>query len=106
VDGRLTSEELSERVGQALNARTYADLAMPLADLPPLPDNQASSTNGEWYAHLSPSIGAVLVLIGVLALLSMFVFPMGHFGIIPFWPILIWGFFFVGRPYRGGPRRF
>ena len=34
VQGRLTTAELDERVGQALAARTYADLATLTADLP------------------------------------------------------------------------
>jgi len=34
VQGRLTTAELDERVGQALAARTYADLAALTADLP------------------------------------------------------------------------
>lgn len=33
-DGRLTADELDERLGQALSARTYADLAPLVADLP------------------------------------------------------------------------
>ena len=35
--GRLTGAEHAERVGAALSARTHADLAPLLADLPPLP---------------------------------------------------------------------
>ena len=38
VQGRLTTDELDERVGQALAARTYADLAALTADLPVGPD--------------------------------------------------------------------
>src|SRR5580700_8241805 len=38
VQGRLTPDELDERVGQALAARTYADLAALTADLPVGPD--------------------------------------------------------------------
>ena len=40
VQGRLTADELDERVGQALAARTYADLAALTTDLPadPAPD--------------------------------------------------------------------
>ena len=38
VQGRLTADELDERVGQALAARTYADLAALTADLPAGPD--------------------------------------------------------------------
>ena len=34
VQGRLTADELDERVGQALAARTYADLGGLTADLP------------------------------------------------------------------------
>jgi hypothetical protein len=38
VQGRLTADELAERVGQALAARTYADLAALTTDLPAHPD--------------------------------------------------------------------
>jgi hypothetical protein len=34
-DGRLSSDELDERLERALTARTYADLAVLVADLPP-----------------------------------------------------------------------
>ena len=34
--GRLTSDELEERTGQVLQARTFGDLARLTADLPPL----------------------------------------------------------------------
>jgi Domain of unknown function (DUF1707) len=37
VQGRLTKDELGARVGQALAARTYADLAALTADIPPGP---------------------------------------------------------------------
>jgi hypothetical protein len=36
-DGRLTPEELDERLGTALTARTYGELAALTADLPPSP---------------------------------------------------------------------
>jgi hypothetical protein len=36
-DGRITAEELDERVGAALTARTYGELAALIADLPPAP---------------------------------------------------------------------
>lgn len=38
VQGRLTADELDERVGRALTARTYADLAPLTTDLPADPD--------------------------------------------------------------------
>ena len=37
VHGRLTKDELDARAGQALAARTYADLAALTADIPPGP---------------------------------------------------------------------
>src|SRR5512140_2699634 len=37
VQGRLSKDELDARVGQALAARTYADLAALTADIPPHP---------------------------------------------------------------------
>jgi hypothetical protein len=36
-DGRITAEELDERVGAALTARTYGELAALISDLPPTP---------------------------------------------------------------------
>lgn len=40
-DGRLTLEELDERVGTALTARTYGELTALVADLPAAPDTPA-----------------------------------------------------------------
>src|ERR1700686_48969 len=89
VDGRLTSDELDERVAQALSARTFGELAIPLVDLPALanpgpvqpmaiaPHEQASRT------AFGPAFGALLIAIGVLALLWMFVFPTQGWGPIP-----------------------
>ena len=37
VQGRLTKDELDERVGQALGSRTYAELAAVTADIPDIP---------------------------------------------------------------------
>jgi hypothetical protein len=112
IDGRLTGDELGERVDQALHARTFADLAVLLTDLPTL-DTPSSSTSLEPAEHFEqdaphfgfgPPLGAILVVIGIISILSMLVFPMYHMGGIGFWPILIWGFFFIGRPPRGGRR--
>ena len=38
IQGRLADDELAERAGRALAARTYADLAALTADLPAEPD--------------------------------------------------------------------
>ena len=119
VDGRLTSDELAERVAQALNARTFGKLAVPLGDLPVLANPGAVQTLAEApHDHspdfaFGPPLGALLVAIGVLALLWTLVFPAMHLGVMPFWPVFVLGFFFIGRPrrrfgwrdwwHRGGP---
>ena len=41
VHGRRTKDELGTRAGQALTARTYADLAALTADIPPAPAQPA-----------------------------------------------------------------
>src|SRR6266545_5614918 len=42
-DGRLTMEELDERVGAALTARTYGELAALVSDLPAAPKSPAGA---------------------------------------------------------------
>ncbi len=42
-DGRLTPEELDERVGAALTARTYGELAALVSDLPAAPESPAGA---------------------------------------------------------------
>ena|SRR5438128_8295161 len=110
VEGRLTSEELSERVTQTLDARTFGELAILLNDLPALPRELQTEepAPADWKTQLlSPPLGAALILIGVLAMLWMFVAASGgRGGFFPFWPVLIWGFFIFGRPFGGGRRRF
>jgi hypothetical protein len=116
IQGRLTSDELGDRVTQALNARTFGDLRVPLADLPTLhpeqplgpPDRhgharQPQRRPGGWPTN-APPLGAVLVLVGLLALLWVIAIPTLHLGFVPFWPVLILGFFFIGRPRGGGSR--
>ena len=112
VDGRLTSDELDERVAQALSARTFGELAMPLGDLPALAlasPVQSLATAPREYASGSafgPAFGALLIAIGVLALLWMSkeVSNAGLGGRVPFWPAFIFFFFFIGRPRRGSRR--
>lgn len=104
VEGRLTSEELGERVTQALQAKTFGDFAPILQDLPPLIDptapTQPAHEDASYTHWITPPIGALLLLVGMLALVWLFMAPGFHMmGLFP-WPLLIWGFFFVGRPTR------
>jgi hypothetical protein len=112
VEGRLSSEELSERVSQALAARTFGDLSNLLADLPSLDrPGQEQLPPGpqhhpeQWHtSFLSPSIMLLLVVISVIAVLWLATASGGRM-VFP-WPLLIWGFFFVGGRGRRGGRRF
>jgi Domain of unknown function (DUF1707) len=46
-DGRLTLQELDERVGAALTARTYRELAVLVSDLPAAPESPAGASEME-----------------------------------------------------------
>jgi hypothetical protein len=106
VDGRLTADELGDRVSQATAARTFGELQAVLADLPPLdgfgapsaPDRPARPTwpTSEW----GLPVGVVMALLAVL-LVVWLVATLGlHMGFVPIWPLFIWGVFFIGRPGR------
>src|SRR5436309_3054445 len=86
------------------------DRLAPVADLPPLhqqpPTDASPAPRRGWQTTLlAPPFGAAVILIGLLALLWLFALPTFHFGVVPFWPVVILGFFFIGRP-RGGGRRY
>jgi hypothetical protein len=106
VDGRLSSDELGERVAQATAARTFGELAALLADLPPLDPATGTVVAGTGRAQGgSPRLfgippGALLVILGLLAIVWLIVLPSLHVGLLPVWPLFIWGFFFIGRPGR------
>ena len=75
--GRLTTEELEDRTGRALQARTSADLAALFSDLPrrqaPVTSAAPStpaSPGWSWPARLPVAPVAVLGVVVVLALLS------------------------------------
>jgi hypothetical protein len=107
VDGRLSSDELDERVAQVLAARTFGELAIPLNDLPvlasPTPQLAVPHDHPREFAF-APLLGALLVAVGMLALLTTVVFPVWNWGLMPFWPVFIFGFLFIGRPRHGGRR--
>lgn len=75
--GRLTTEELEERTGRALQARTAADLAALFTDLPrrqaPVTSAAASapaSPARSWPARVPVAPFAVLAMVVALAVLS------------------------------------
>ena len=105
--GYLTLEEVDERLGTALGARTRGELDRLVADLPP-----------EWLAAQGPTrppaprpprqrpafppeaVWLVPLLVVVAGLLTLAVLTRGVF--FP-WPLL-WIFFFLGRRGRAGWR--
>jgi hypothetical protein len=82
-EGRLSVEELDERVGRVYAATTRADLAKLTADLPkprrPRPDPRA-----EFGEHLRTYLGVMALLVVIWALTGM-----GYFW--PIWPAVGWG---------------
>jgi len=77
--GRLTADEFEERAGQALQARTAADLAALFTDLPrhqqavtrPVPGAPAPAGAGpSWPARLPRAPFAILFVLVALVLLS------------------------------------
>ena len=100
VDGRLTTDELSERVAQANGARTFGELSALLADLPPLSDAADQGLLAPSRHAFAFPLSAVLVLLGVLLCVWLLVAGPLHVGVLPIWPLFIWGFFFIARPGR------
>lgn len=109
VAGRLTSEELSDRVATALSSRTFGDLTTLLRDLPNEQAIEPTADGSErrdrhWRSTAPMMLGLILVGLGLVLLLSMQFGAMGGRSAMPFWPILFIGFFFFGWP-RGGRHR-
>jgi hypothetical protein len=106
-EGRLTAEELEERLERAFAGRTDAELAPLVADLPPTVSSPAPAAarhrvrrRGPDPDHLRAYIAVNLMLVAIWALTGA-----GYFW--PIWPILGWGIGVIadsggslGRPCR------
>jgi Domain of unknown function (DUF1707)/2TM domain len=96
-EGRLTPEELEDRLERALSARTEGELGPLVADLPgpPRPRPPLRSLRPDF----GPYVAVSTMLVAIWALTDM-----GYFW--PIWPILGWGISFVGPgSLRGSCRR-
>ena len=86
-DGRLTVDELSDRIDVAHAAQTRRELAALLSDLPrqrrTRPRRDARAEFGE---HLRTYLSVMALLVVIWALTGM-----GYFW--PIWPAVGWGFF-------------
>jgi hypothetical protein len=96
AEGRVTPEELEQRLGLAFSARTQGELDALVADLPtPRP---RSSRRARRRPERVAFVSTALLLIAIWALSGM-----GYFW--PAWPILGWGFFaFMPGKAVGGCR--
>jgi hypothetical protein len=83
AEGRLTSEELEERLERAFSARTDAELERLVADLPA--PARAVVRPRRWDSeHVRAYVGVMLLLVAIWALTGA-----GYFW--PIWPMLGWG---------------
>ncbi len=97
VDGRLDTDELQERLGRCYAARTTAELAPLLADLPADERSRASRRTAPWF----PAPPFLLVAVLVLTLATVGAVAHGHPGPLPFLAF----FLLVRFVVWGGPRR-
>jgi Domain of unknown function (DUF1707)/2TM domain len=100
AEGRLTSEELEERLETAFSARTDAELEQLVADVP-APARPVARPRLWDSEHVRAYVGTMLLLIAIWALTGA-----GYFW--PIWPMLGWGigvFADTGARLRGPCRR-
>ena len=108
--GRLAADELDNRVGRALQARTAADLAPLFADLPGKRPAVTGTVTGPDSRPASPapfrSARAPAVPIAIIVVIALGGFLSGHPALIVLVPVLV--FLIVrrlaGRPDRREPR--
>jgi Domain of unknown function (DUF1707) len=104
VDGRLSTDELSERVDRALAARTFGELDVLLADLPTEP-RVPETPRTSWLTPFVTFPGVLLVgMLAMLIITWLLWLPNGN---APVWPVFILGgvFFFGRSPRIRGRRR-
>jgi fatty acid desaturase len=98
ADGRLTVEELEERVQRALAARTVGELTGLTRDLP---DRGSAPASRRRRRSRRPD---VRIFVAVMALLVAIWALTGAGYFWPVWPLVGWGFFVFGpRDHLGFP---
>lgn len=107
LDGRLTTNEYSDRLDTAYAAPTREELQHLLDHLPPLatpapdPPPDPPPARPRWRG-IHPA--AIVALIATLWL-GAWVFGGPH-GVVPVWPLLLWSFFLIRwAPWRLRQRR-
>jgi hypothetical protein len=106
VEGRLSSDELSERLDRATAARTFGELAELTSDLPVRQSTQGSGSerHDQWWAALLNPIGVALLTV-LAVLFVMYLLQAGHGGAGALPALFLGGAFFFGRSPRSRHRR-
>jgi hypothetical protein len=91
-EGRLTADELEERLEAAFSAQTQAELEPLTADLPSPRPRTTRLEQARRLHRLRPDFGSY-VAVSVLLVAIWALTGMGYFW--PMWPILGWGISFV-----------
>jgi Domain of unknown function (DUF1707) len=96
AEGRLTPDELEERLEVALSARTYAELDGLVGDLPRREAEPPPAPRRRMRPELQTFLATSLLLVAIWALTGA-----GYFW--PVWPIVGWGLFVIGpgKGHRG-----
>jgi hypothetical protein len=98
AQGRLTVDELDERLDRVYAARTHAELAPVVADLPaPVPPRPVAPRR-----PLRPEIVAYLA-VNLMLIVIWAATGAGYFW--PIWPLLGWGIGLMGPCARAWPHR-
>ena len=85
ADGRISTDELEDRIAAALDARTFGELDGLVADLPRRPGRRPSAAARRGFReHLRTYVMVMALLVAIWALTGM-----GYFW--PIWPMLGWG---------------
>jgi hypothetical protein len=126
AEGRLTTEELSERTERAYTARTFGDLDALATDLPPIRPPAAPTTSGPGrpvssdlpprmrppgpkQAAAKANLVRSVLWFGTLSVVLIVIWAMTNFGgyFWPVWPILGFMLAIAGQLfYVYGPARF
>jgi hypothetical protein len=97
AEGRLTVDELDERLDRVYAARTYGELAPIVGDLPAPPRPRAPRRSVRRRPDFPAFVAVNLLLIVIWAATGA-----GYFW--PIWPLLGWGIGLIG-PWPCAPRR-
>ena len=102
AQGRLTVDELDERLDRVYTARTLGELAPVVADLPSRPRCGASAPSAGARTRAVPSSAAYLA-VNLVLIVIWAATGAGYFW--PLWPLLGWGIGLMAPCARTWPQR-